>query len=125
MYHFQIALIILDFNILVNDCHLLYCEKEIELVLLLFAYRFSKHPFPIIALILVVIGVVIALIPQMITIISGQDSFASGKIAIVWCLIFILGVAPGAVLNVFEERFLVNPFSFINFIREIEKGRWA
>jgi hypothetical protein len=50
---------------------------------------------------------VIALIPQFESIAAGQSSFSSGKLPIVWCLVFILGIAPAAVLNVIEEKFLV------------------
>jgi len=62
---------------------------------------------PLLALAAVVLGIGISIVPSVITLVKNPNSWdQSGAGGIIWIIIFIIGVAPGAVYNVLQERFL-------------------
>ncbi len=61
---------------------------------------------PIVCLIGIMLAVMVSLLPQIIAIAKGEKHFSDGDAPIVWAIIFMIGVAPGAIYNVFQEKFL-------------------
>jgi len=62
---------------------------------------------PLLALTSVLVGIGISIIPTIIAVVNNPSSWdQSGTGSIIWIIIFIIGVAPGAVYNVLQERFL-------------------
>eukprot|EP01127_Copromyxa_protea_P009384 TRINITY_DN2206_c0_g1_i2.p1 TRINITY_DN2206_c0_g1~~TRINITY_DN2206_c0_g1_i2.p1 ORF type:complete len:326 (+),score=41.44 TRINITY_DN2206_c0_g1_i2:140-1117(+) len=68
-------------------------------------YKFCAWK-PIISVGMVTWGIVISLIPLILNVVYGDEPIFTGSGGIVWSIIFMLSVAPGAISNVFLERFL-------------------
>jgi hypothetical protein len=48
-------------------------------------------------------------LPDILRIAKGQESFVHGNDPVLYSCIFLIGVLPGALYNVLQERFLVRP----------------
>jgi len=64
------------------------------------------HLKPLLALVFVILAIIISLLPDIIEIANGKASFAEGKTPLAWSILFLIGVGPGAIYNVFQEKFL-------------------
>jgi len=62
---------------------------------------------PLLALTSVLVGIGISIIPTIIAVVNNPSSWdQSGTGSIIWIIIFIIAVGPGALYNVLQERFL-------------------
>ncbi|KAL6052255.1 hypothetical protein QOT17_012276 [Balamuthia mandrillaris] len=61
---------------------------------------------PILALVLVVSGIMLSLSPTIHAVVEGKQKLMQHDGGLMWAFIFMLAVAPGAIANVVQEKFL-------------------
>eukprot|EP01130_Rhizamoeba_saxonica_P009170 TRINITY_DN3728_c0_g1_i1.p1 TRINITY_DN3728_c0_g1~~TRINITY_DN3728_c0_g1_i1.p1 ORF type:complete len:286 (+),score=34.32 TRINITY_DN3728_c0_g1_i1:427-1284(+) len=61
--------------------------------------------YPVASIICLLYGVLMLLLPTFISIVNGEGMMFENS-QIIWCVVFILGVVPGALYNVLQEKFL-------------------
>eukprot|EP01091_Cochliopodium_minus_P015880 TRINITY_DN5768_c0_g1_i2.p1 TRINITY_DN5768_c0_g1~~TRINITY_DN5768_c0_g1_i2.p1 ORF type:complete len:250 (-),score=42.81 TRINITY_DN5768_c0_g1_i2:78-827(-) len=61
---------------------------------------------PIFSLLMITSGIILSLLPTVIGTIKGTIPFFHGAGGLIWSVLFMLGVIPGSIINVIEERFL-------------------
>jgi hypothetical protein len=74
------------------------------------------------ALLCIAAAVLLSLMPDILSIAHGKASFSSGNDSLAWTIIFLIGVGPGAVYNVVQEKFLVRGCRYVLLVCSKREG---
>jgi len=62
--------------------------------------------WPIAALVVLIVGIVISVIPLIQQVAEGEVPLFDNGSGVLWAVVFTCGIAPGAIFNVIQEKYL-------------------